>query len=78
MLFLLHLHVEYFTVIDEGEFGRSWLSDPKVIERLMERPGYQDYVRQGFGDPSDVTLRGKSIDQFRISTVNSNFSVSKR
>nr|XP_022319337.1 myotubularin-related protein 13-like isoform X1 [Crassostrea virginica] len=65
------------SIIDEGEFGRSWSSDPKVIERLMERPGYQDYVRQGFGDPSDVTLRGKSIDQFRISTVNSNFSVSK-
>ncbi|XP_048780690.1 myotubularin-related protein 13-like isoform X6 [Ostrea edulis] len=65
------------SIIDEGEFGRSWLSDPKVIERLMERPGYQDYVRQGFGEPSDSSVKGKSTEQFRISTVNSNFSVSK-
>eukprot|EP00105_Crassostrea_gigas_P044502 XP_019928650.1 PREDICTED: myotubularin-related protein 13 isoform X4 [Crassostrea gigas] len=65
------------SIIDEGEFGRSWLSDPKVIEKLMERPGYQDYIRQGFGDPSDGTVRGKSTEQFRVSTINSNFSVSK-
>lgn len=75
---ILYLSIAFITVIDEGEFGRSWLSDPKVIEKLMERPGYQDYIRQGFGDPSDGTARGKSTEQFRVSTINSNFSVSKR
>ena len=64
-------------MVDESEFQSSWVSDPKNLEKLLERPGYQDYVRLGLGNLDTPGQRSRT-DPFRISTVNTNFSVCRR
>ncbi|KAJ8313207.1 hypothetical protein KUTeg_009240 [Tegillarca granosa] len=62
------------SIIDEGEYTVTLSNDPKNLEKLMEKPGYQDYKRLGFGDFSTPHQRSRT-DPFRISTVNANFSI---
>ncbi|CAE1243244.1 SBF1_2 [Acanthosepion pharaonis] len=62
------------SVIDEAEFSTSWSADPKSLEKLMERPGYQDYQRLGIGSLPGSGSRSRT-DAFRITLVNSNYSV---
>ncbi|XP_076471850.1 myotubularin-related protein 13-like isoform X2 [Babylonia areolata] len=61
--------------MDEGEIVvPSLSSDPKNVERLMERPSYQDYQRLGLGSLSSLGQRSRS-EPFRLSTVNATYSV---
>lgn len=62
------------SIIDEAEFSTSWSADPKSLEKLMERPGYQDYQRLGIGSLPGSGSRSRT-DAFRITLVNSNYSV---
>ncbi|XP_052823707.1 myotubularin-related protein 13 isoform X6 [Octopus bimaculoides] len=62
------------SVIDEAEYSMQWSADAKSLEKLMERPGYQDYVRLGIGSLPNSGSRTRN-DQFRITDVNSNYSV---
>ena len=68
-----------FTVVDENDYESSILSDPKNLEKLLERPGSQDYTRLGLCSLSVTSGRDRSSSEpFRISSVNANFSVSRR
>ncbi|XP_021368098.1 myotubularin-related protein 13-like [Mizuhopecten yessoensis] len=64
------------SIIDEADFPLNLAADPKFLEKLMTRPGYNDYKRLGFGDlmSGGQTLRTRT-DLFRISTVNASYSV---
>ncbi|ESO95293.1 hypothetical protein LOTGIDRAFT_232003 [Lottia gigantea] len=62
------------SIIDESEFASSLSNDPKNLERLMERPSFQDYQRLGFVNLCMVGQKSNR-DLFRISTVNANYSV---
>ncbi|XP_048241880.1 myotubularin-related protein 13-like isoform X3 [Haliotis rufescens] len=62
------------SIIDEGEFTTSLSSDPKNLERLVEKTGYQDYQRLGLGNLSTIGQKSRS-EPFRISVVNANYSV---
>ena len=64
------------SIVDELEYASSWTTDPKTIEKLLQRPGYHDYDRLGLNSlsTSHHSPEPKS-EQFRISTVNANFSV---
>ena len=74
---VLYLILYSITVVDESEFQSSWVTDPKNLEKLLERPGYQDLVRLGLGHLTTPGQRTRS-EPFRISTVNTNFSVCRR
>lgn len=65
-------------MINENEHTPTYSSDPKNIERLMERHAYQDYQRLGLGSVTMSGQKGSSSDQFRVSTVNANYLLSKR
>ncbi|KAL8615600.1 hypothetical protein ACOMHN_026590 [Nucella lapillus] len=63
------------SIVDEGELVvPSLSSDPKNVERLMERSSYQDYQRVGLGRLSSVGQRSRT-EPFRLSTVNATYSV---
>ncbi|XP_041365406.1 myotubularin-related protein 13-like [Gigantopelta aegis] len=62
------------SMIDENEFASSLSSDPKNLERLMERSSYQDLERLGLGTLSTPGQKSHS-EPFRISTVNKSYSV---
>ncbi|XP_074660812.1 myotubularin-related protein 13-like [Tubulanus polymorphus] len=64
------------SIIDEKELSMSMATDPKSLEKLMERPAYRDYTRQGFCTSSHTGFQRRA-DPFRISTVNCNYSVSR-
>jgi hypothetical protein len=74
-----HIYIYIYTVVDELEYASSWTTDPKTIEKLLQRPGYHDYDRLGLNSlsTSHHSPEPKS-EQFRISTVNANFSVCRR
>lgn len=72
-----HGSVPVPAVIDEGEFTTSLSSDPKNLERLVEKTGYQDYQRLGLGNLSTIGQKSRS-EPFRISVVNANYSVCRR
>ncbi|XP_053384706.1 myotubularin-related protein 13-like isoform X1 [Mercenaria mercenaria] len=64
------------SIVDEHEFESNLTADPKNLEKLLERPGYQDYIRQGLGSLSIASQRDRAHQEpFRISAVNANFSV---
>ena len=66
------------SVVDESELVvPSLSSDPKNVERLLERPSYQDYQRLGLGNLSSVGQRSRT-EPFRLTTVNSTYSVCRR
>lgn len=65
------------SVIDETEFMTTLATDPKSLEKLMERPGYQDYERLGLGSLPATGSRSRT-EPFRISIANANFSVCRR
>ncbi|XP_060586000.1 myotubularin-related protein 5-like, partial [Ruditapes philippinarum] len=63
-------------IVDEHEYESNLTADPKNLEKLLERAGYQDYVRQGLGSLSIASQRDRANQEpFRISSVNANFSV---
>ncbi|CAG2192244.1 MTMR5_13 [Mytilus edulis] len=64
------------SIVDESEYASSWTTDPKTIEKLLQRPGYHDYERLGLNSLSS-SHHGQEpkSEQFRISTVNANFAV---
>ncbi|KAK3103033.1 hypothetical protein FSP39_015926, partial [Pinctada imbricata] len=62
------------SIIDESEYSSRFTADPKNLERLMERPGYQDFIRLGFMDVMEPGPRARA-EQFRITSINANFSV---
>ncbi|KAL3842272.1 hypothetical protein ACJMK2_020304 [Sinanodonta woodiana] len=62
------------SLASESEYTTNLAADPKNLEKLMERPGYQDFIRLGLGHLSTSGQRS-STEQFRITTVNANFSV---
>ncbi|XP_070199867.1 myotubularin-related protein 13-like isoform X2 [Littorina saxatilis] len=63
------------SIVDEGEvMVPSLSSDPKNVERLMEKPSYQDYQRLGLGNLSSAGQRSRT-EPFRLSTVNATYSV---
>lgn len=58
-------------------------NDTKSMERLMERRSVKDYVRIGLVSSSvpqisGMNSRGMKSDTFRVTTVNSNYSVCHR
>ncbi|XP_064634624.1 myotubularin-related protein 13-like isoform X5 [Lineus longissimus] len=61
------------SLIDEKELSFFMATDPKSIDKLLERPGYRDYQRLGFSTVRQGCRPG--AEAFRISTVNCNFSV---
>ena len=66
-------------VVDEREFECGLLSDPAALQRLLEKPGYHDYVRLGLGSLSLPSSRDRTPSEpFRISTANANYSVCRR
>ena len=66
------------SVVDESELVvPSLSSDPKNVERLLERPSYQDYQRLGLGNLSSVGQRSRT-EPFRLTTVNATYSVCRR
>lgn len=65
-------------VIDENEMIPSYSSDPKNVERLMERHAYQDYQRLGLGSVSISGQRAARSEPFRVSIVNANYQLSRR
>ncbi|BFZ16266.1 hypothetical protein BsWGS_19305 [Bradybaena similaris] len=72
-----NVHYGDLTVINESEHTPAYSNDPKNIERLMERHAYQDYQRLGLGSVAMSDQRGSSSDQFRVSTINANYLLSK-
>ena len=74
----LTLKFTVVSVVDESELVvPSLSSDPKNVERLLERPSYQDYQRLGLGNLSSVGQRSRT-EPFRLTTVNSTYSVCRR
>ena len=74
----LMLKFTVVSVVDESELVvPSLSSDPKNVERLLERPSYQDYQRLGLGNLSSVGQRSRT-EPFRLTTVNSTYSVCRR
>ncbi|BFZ05320.1 hypothetical protein BsWGS_08359 [Bradybaena similaris] len=71
------LHYDDLSVIDENELIPSYSSDPRNIERLMERHAYQDYQRLGLGSVAVAGQRGGRSEPFRVSTVNANYLLSR-
>ncbi|XP_012944799.1 myotubularin-related protein 13 isoform X2 [Aplysia californica] len=69
------VHNDDLSVIDENELIPSYSSDPKNVERLMERHAYQDYQRLGLGSVAMSGQRGGRSEPFRVSTVNSTFQL---
>lgn len=65
------------SALEEMDMMQSLSSDPKNLERLMERPSYQDYQRVGLGSFSIAGQRS-SPEPFRLSTVNATYSVCRR
>ncbi|XP_052225213.1 myotubularin-related protein 13-like isoform X3 [Dreissena polymorpha] len=64
------------SIVDENEFGSTLMADPQALEKLLEKPGYHDYVRLGLGSLSVTSSKDRSNSEpFRISSVNANFSV---
>ncbi|KAK7481835.1 hypothetical protein BaRGS_00026861, partial [Batillaria attramentaria] len=62
------------SIVDETDLiVPSLSSDPKNIERLIERPSYQDYERLGLGSLSAAGQRSRT-EPFRLTTVNSTYS----
>ncbi|CAG5130727.1 unnamed protein product, partial [Candidula unifasciata] len=72
-----NVHYRDLSVINENDQTPTYSIDPKNIERLMERHAYQDYQRLGLGSVATSGQRGGSSDQFRVSTVNANYMLSK-
>ncbi|CAH1786112.1 unnamed protein product [Owenia fusiformis] len=63
------------SIIEEGEVPAFMTMDPKVLEKLFEKPGYKDFQRMGLGElPSFANTKSRT-DPYRISTVNCGFSV---
>ncbi|KAH9519121.1 ARS-binding factor 1, partial [Bulinus truncatus] len=65
------------SVIDENEMIPSYSSDPRNVERLMERHVYQDYQRLGLGSVVMSGQRGGRSEPFRVSTVNSTYQLTR-
>ncbi|XP_055899918.1 myotubularin-related protein 13-like isoform X1 [Biomphalaria glabrata] len=65
------------SVIDENEMIPSYSSDPRNVERLMERHVYQDYQRLGLGSVVMSGQRGGRSEPFRVSTVNSTYLLTR-
>ncbi|XP_052797634.1 myotubularin-related protein 13-like isoform X4 [Mya arenaria] len=64
------------SIVDENEFESSLFADPKNLEKLLEKPGYHDYIRLGLGSLSLTATRDRSASEpFRISSVNAHYSV---
>ena len=72
------LNINLLSVVDESEMlVQSLSNDPKNVERLLEKCSYQDYQRLGLCSLTSVGQRSRS-EPFRLSTVNSTYSVCRR
>ncbi|RUS71898.1 hypothetical protein EGW08_020336 [Elysia chlorotica] len=69
------IHQDDLSVIDENEFIPSYATDPKNVERMMERHAYEDYQRLGLGSVAIAGHRGAKSEPFRVSTVNATYKL---
>lgn len=72
---IVHLSNVIYTVIDEQEMMTAIHNDAKNVDRLNDRAYSRDYNRLGFGQVNGGAVRN---EPWRISLVNTNYSVCKR